>query len=87
MSTTTHTTPRTPVASKPFGVRPIALAIVAVLVAALLALALALAVSGGSGQEQASPAKAAQAGPPSTIPPSPQERHQKPGLNGPGMRP
>jgi hypothetical protein len=87
MSTTTDTTSRAVVTRRPVGVRSIALAIVAVLVAGLLALTLALAVGGGSGQEQPSRFKAAQTGSGGPIPPSFQERHQKPGLNGPGMRP
>lgn len=87
MSTSTDTTPRPLITSRPVGVRQIALAIVAVLVAALLILALVLALGGGSGQEQTSHFNAAQTGPGAPLPPSFQQRHQKPGLNGPGMRP
>jgi hypothetical protein len=87
MSTSTDTTPRALITSRPVGVRPIALAIVAVLVAALLVLALVLALSGGSGREQTSSSNPAQTRPGALIPPSPVERHQRPGLNGPGMRP
>ena len=87
MSTSTDTTPRALIRSRPVGVRSIALAIVGVLVAALLVIALVLALSGGSGREQTSFSKAAQTGSGALIPPSPVERHQKPGLNGSGMRP
>ena len=85
MSTSTDTTPRALITSMPVGVRSIALAIVGVLVAALLVIALVLALTGG--REQPSSSKAAQTGSGALIPPSPVERHQKPGLNGSGMRP
>jgi hypothetical protein len=85
MSTTSDTTHRALVTTKPIRVRRIALASMVVLVAALLTLALAL--SNGSGHEQTSPSKFGQTGPAAPIPPSPEERHQPQGLNGPGMRP
>ena len=68
-------------------VRPITLALAALLVAAALALAIALAVSGGAGAGQAGPANSVRVMPSAPIPPSPVERKQPAGLNGPGMNP
>jgi hypothetical protein len=68
-------------------VRPITLALVALLVAAALAVAIALATSGGAGPDQAGPSNSVRVTPSAPIPPSPAERNQPPGLNGPGMRP
>lgn len=68
-------------------VRPITLALVALLVAAAVALAIALAASGGAGPGQADPSKPVRVTPSAPIPPSAAQRHQPPGMNGPGMRP
>ena len=68
-------------------VRPITLALVALLVAAALALAIALAASSGPGSDQAGPSNSVRVTPSAPIPPSPAERDQPAGLNGPGMRP
>jgi hypothetical protein len=66
-------------------VRPITLALAGLLVAAILAAAIVLATSGGG--DQASPTKPVRVTPSAPLPPSPAERKQPPGLNGPGMRP
>jgi len=68
-------------------VRPITLALVTLLVAAALAVAISLAASGGAGPDQAGPSSSVRVTPSAPLPPSPAERHQPPGLNGPGMRP
>ena len=68
-------------------VRPITLALVALLVAGALALAIALAASGGAGPDQAGPSSSVRVTPSVPIAPSPAERDQPAGLNGPGMRP
>jgi hypothetical protein len=81
---TAHRTLGTPVQ---ITVRPITLAVAALLVAAALALTIALAASGGNGDEQAGFTKSVRVTPSAPIPPSSLERHQQPGLNGPGMRP
>jgi hypothetical protein len=61
--------------------RWVAVALAAALAVALVALVLLLGNSGGtSDQVRIAPS----AGP---TPPSPAERHQQPGLNGPGARP
>jgi hypothetical protein len=67
--------------------RPITIALVTLLVAGALALAIALATSGGAGPDQAGPSSSVRVTPSAAIPPSPAERNQPPGLNGPGMRP
>jgi hypothetical protein len=66
-------------------VRPITLALVTLLVAAALALTIALAAGGAS--DQAGASKSVHVTPSAPLPPSPAERNQPPGLNGPGMRP
>jgi hypothetical protein len=66
-------------------VRPITLALIALLIAAILAAAIVLAAS--SGGDQAAATKSVRVTPSAPIPPSPAERNQPPGLNGPGMRP
>jgi hypothetical protein len=66
-------------------VRPITLALAALLVTAILALAIVLAASGGD--DQAGAAKPVRVTPSAPLPPSPAERQQPPGLNGPGARP
>jgi hypothetical protein len=64
--------------------KALTMALIAVLAATVLALAIALAASGGSEDSGSSePVRVA----PSALPPSPVERDQPPGLNGPGMRP
>jgi hypothetical protein len=68
-------------------VRPISLALAALLIAAVLALAIALAASSGAGPGQAGPSNSVRVTPSAPIPPSPTQRTQPPGLNGPGMRP
>jgi hypothetical protein len=65
--------------------RPIILALVGLFVAATLAAAIVLAT--GSGGDQAGATKSVRVTPSAPIPPSPAERNQPPGLNGPGMRP
>ena len=67
--------------------RPITLALAALLIAAALAVAIALAASGGAEPDQAGPPNSVRVRPSAPIPPSPAERNQPPGLNGPGMRP
>jgi hypothetical protein len=65
--------------------QPLMLALVALAVTAILAVAIVLAASGGG--DQAGASKSVRVTPSAPIPPSPAERHQPPGLNGPGMRP
>jgi hypothetical protein len=65
--------------------RPITLALVGLFVAAILAAAIVLATDGGG--DQAGATKSVRVTPSAPIPPSPAERNQPPGLNGPGMRP
>lgn len=67
-------------------VRPITLALVALPAAAALTLAIALGASGGSGNDQAGYTESVRVAPSAHIP-SRADRNQKPGLNGPGMRP
>jgi hypothetical protein len=67
-------------------VRPITLALAALLVVAALALTIALAGNAGNSGETGV-TKSVRVTPSAPIPPSPVERHQQPGLNGPGMRP
>jgi hypothetical protein len=66
-------------------VRPITLALVALLVTAILAVAIVLAASGGG--DQAGATKSVRVVPSAPLPPSAAQRHQPPGLNGPGARP
>ena len=66
-------------------VQPITLALVALVVTAILALAIVLAASGGG--DQAGAAKSVRVTPSAPLPPSAAQRHQPPGLNGPGARP
>jgi hypothetical protein len=68
-------------------VRPITVALLALLVVAVLALAIALAASSGNGDDQGGPSNSVRVTPSAPIPPSPAQRTQPPGLNGPGMRP
>jgi hypothetical protein len=65
--------------------QPITLALVALVVAAILALAIVLAASGGG--DQAGATKSVRVTPSAPLPPSAAQRHQPPGLNGPGARP
>jgi hypothetical protein len=65
--------------------RPIALALAALLATAILTVAIVLAPSGGG--DQAGATKSVRAAPSAPLTPSPAERHQPPGLNGPGARP
>jgi hypothetical protein len=62
--------------------RSVAIALAAALAVTLAVLAIVLSTSGG-GTDQVRVAPSS-SGP---IPPSPAERHQQPGLSGPGMRP
>jgi hypothetical protein len=93
----THHTLTTPVR---LTVQPITLALVALLVTAILAVAIVFAASGGgdqaAGPSSARPTEAITYGgfnpltgrPESApLPPSAAQRHQPPGLNGPGARP
>jgi hypothetical protein len=66
-------------------VRPITLALGALLVTAVLAVAIVLATSGGS--DQAGATKSDSVAPSTPLPPSAAQRHQPPGVNGPGARP
>jgi hypothetical protein len=66
-------------------VRPITLALVTLLVTAILAVAIVLATSGGS--DQAGATKSESSAPSTPLPPSAAQRHQPPGVNGPGARP
>ncbi len=68
-------------------VRPITLALITLLIVAALAVAIALAASGGAGPTQAGPSNSVRVTPSASIPPSPAERNQPAGLDGPGMRP
>ena len=64
-----------------FDARMVAIALAAALAVTLTVLVIVLATSsGGTEQVRVAPSSGA-------IPPSPAERHQQPGLNGPGMRP
>jgi hypothetical protein len=65
--------------------RALTIALIAVLAATVLALAIALAASSGS-DDGGSP-EPVRVAPSAPLPPSPAERDQPPGLNGPGMRP
>jgi hypothetical protein len=68
-------------------VRPITLALVTLLTVIAL-VAITLAASGGSEDGQAGYTKSVRVAPSSgPMPPSPAERHRKPGLLGPGMHP
>jgi hypothetical protein len=81
---TAHRTLATPVQVT---VRPITVALAALLVAAVLVLAIVLATNAGNASEQTGFTKSVRVVPSAPIPPSPVERHQQPGLYGPGMRP
>jgi hypothetical protein len=83
MTTLSRGATAAPVPSTSTAVRNLTVALVALLIATVVVLALALASSGGGSSDQASSIKVA----PSIIPPSPAERGQPAGLNGPGMRP
>jgi hypothetical protein len=80
---TTH--PGTAPRSAPHaGARHFTVVLIALLAAAVLALSIAIVSSGGdSGRDSGSVKVAPQA----PLPPSPAERKQPLGLNGPGMRP
>lgn len=65
-------------------VRPITLALIGLLVAAILTAGVVLAANGS---DQPDAAKSVRVTPSAPIPPSPAERDQPAGLNGPGMRP
>jgi hypothetical protein len=67
-------------------VRPLTLALAALAVAAVLAFAIVLAASSGNG-DQGGFTKSVRVVPSAPVPPSPIERHQQPGLDGPGLRP
>jgi hypothetical protein len=67
-------------------VRPITLALAALAVAAVLAFAIVLAANSGNGGQDGF-AKSVRVVPSAPIPPSPVERHQQSGLDGPGLRP
>jgi hypothetical protein len=84
MSTLRGAGHRTAVTPVQLTVRPITLALAALLIAAALALTIALAASGGN---EPGFTKSVRVAPSAPIPPSPVERHQQPGLNGPGMAP
>ena len=64
-------------------VRPITLGLVALLAVVAVTLAIALGGSGGADPGYTKSVRVA----PSAHVPNPDERNQKPGLNGPGMRP
>ena len=68
-----------------FTVQPLVLALAALLVAAVLALAIVLAASGGG--DQAGATKSVRVTPSAPLPPSAAERHQPPGVSGPGAHP
>ena len=68
-------------------VRPITVALAGLLTVALIAIAIVLAANAGSSDEQSGFSKSVRVTPSAPTPPSPAERHQEPGLNGPGMRP
>ena len=77
-----HDTLATPVR---LTVRPITLALTALLVTAILAAAIVLAATGGD--DQAGASKSVRVTPSAPLPPSAAQRHQPPGVNGPGARP
>ena len=66
-------------------VHPITLVLVAVLLTAVLGVAIVLAASGGG--DQVGAAKSVRVTPSAPLPPSDAQRHQPPGVNGPGARP
>jgi hypothetical protein len=68
-------------------VRPVTLAVGAMLVAALVVVAIAIAVSGGGTDGSSGFTKSVRVAPAGQSVPTPDERNQQPGLNGPGMRP
>lgn len=68
-------------------VRPITLGLIALLTAIAVTVAIALAASGGAAGEEAGYTKSVRVAPSVQNVPSPAERNQQPGLNGPGMRP
>jgi hypothetical protein len=78
-----HQTLATPVR---LTVRPITLALVALLVTAILAAAVVVLAANG-GDDQAGATKSVGVTPSAPLPPSAAQRHQPPGLNGPGARP
>jgi hypothetical protein len=67
-------------------VRPITLGLVALLATVAVTLAIVLAASGGSENADPGYTKSVRVAPSAHVP-NPDERNQKPGLNGPGMRP
>jgi hypothetical protein len=79
---TVHKALRTPVQ---LTVRPLTLTLLALLAAVVFALAVALVATGG-GDDQTGYTKSVRVAPAGHVP-TPDERNQPPGLNGPGMRP
>ena len=86
MSTLRGSAQRTPGAPVQVTVGPITLTLVALAVAAVLAFAVVLAANSGNGDRDGF-TKSVRVVPSAPIPPSPLERHQQLGLDGPGMRP
>ena len=77
-----HKALRTPVE---LTVRPITLTLVALLAAVALTLAIAFVATSG-GDDQTGYTRSVRVAPAAHVP-TPDERNQPPGLNGPGMRP
>lgn len=68
-------------------VRPITLGLIALVTAVAMTVAIALAASGGGASDESGYTKSVRVAPSAQYVPSPSERNQQPGLNGPGMRP
>jgi hypothetical protein len=68
-------------------VRPITLGLIALLTVVAMTVAIALAASGGGTGDEAGYTKSMRVAPSVQHIPTPAERNQDPGLNGPGMRP
>ena len=85
MSTLRGSAHRTLVTPVQVTLRPITLVLAALVIAAVLLLAIALAGTTGT-SDHADFTKSVRVVPSAPIPPSPIERHQRTGLNGPGMR-
>ena len=70
-----------------FRVRPITLGLIALLTAVAMTVTIALAASGGGVGDESAYTKSVRVAPSAQHSPTPAERNQDPGLNGPGMRP
>jgi hypothetical protein len=84
MTTLSRGATAAPAPSTSTAVRNLTVALVALLIATVVVLALALA---SAGDESGSQGGSIQVAPSAPLPPSPADRGQPDGLNGPGMRP